>query len=330
MRDPRPTGYDQGMAADKTRVQLDQIRALRDEPTSARTLDALKAALAKQHSHVVAAAARHCQDFALRALGSDLARAYHRLAAGDARTDPGCVGKQALIEALSALDHPDPDPFLHAYAVVQWEKGWGPPTDSAANLRGHALMAMVGLNLEGTPERIALLLADKEPRARSAAARAALAWGDGSLARALLLLRVQAGEEDPEVLADCFEALIGAGATERVLGFLKGGDPVSEAAALALGTARVAEAVGALIRWCDLLYDPGARKVGLLSIGLTRAPAALDHLLDRLARGGKRGGREALDALAVFLPDPAARARIIEAARLAGLEDELPEEARGI
>ncbi len=321
-------GYDPAMAADKLRIQLDEISALRDDPSGARAIATLKNALAKHPSHVVAAAARHCADHGIRALCGDMARAYLRLAEGESKSDPGCVGKQALIEALSALDYPDHQPFEHAYSLVQWEKGWGPPTDSAANLRGHALMAMVGLNLDGTPERIGLLLADREPRARSAAARAAVAWGDGALARALLLLRVQAGEQDPEVLADCFEALIQVGGTDRVLGFLKGSGLASESAALALGSARVASAVPAMIRWCEGLIDSGTRKVALVSIGLTRCPEALDYLLNKLVRGGTRAGREALEALAVFLPDPAARVRVVEAARLAGLERELPDEAR--
>lgn len=314
------------MAVDKLRIQLDELRALRADPTSDRALVTLKAALAKYPSHAVAAAARHCADFGLRTLCPDLARAYFRLVEGEGKADPGCVGKQALIEALSALDHPDPDPFLHAVTVVQWEKGFGPPTDSAANLRGHALMGLVGLGLEGTPERIALCLADKEPRTRSHAARCAVSWGDSVLARALLLLRVTAGEDDPEVLADCFEGLIQAGGADRVVAQLKGGDMRSEAAALALGTARVESAVPAMIRWCDGLYDPSTRKVALVSIGLTRCPAALEYLLGRLVTAGPRGGREVLEALGVFLPDPAARGRIVEAARRAGLEREIPSE----
>jgi HEAT repeat protein len=202
---------------------------------------------------------------------------------------------------------------------VQLEKSWGPPVDTAVNLRGQGLMGLVNLGHPRTPELVAIRLADPEPRARSAAARCAVGWGDATLGRALLLLRIGAGEPDPEVLADCFDGLIRLAAADRVVGALTGEDQRSEAAALALGSARVAEAVPALIDWFSRLSEPSTRKVALVSIGLTRSPAALEFLLDRL-RDDRLTARAALDALAVFLPDPAARPRIVDAARKAGLE----------
>ncbi|MEZ4235594.1 MAG: hypothetical protein R3F59_05400 [Myxococcota bacterium] len=133
------------MGTDRLRRQLDEIRALRDDPASPEAVATLRKALAKAPSHAVAAAAKHVAEHGLRELGDELVRAWDRLAPGGVKADPGCAGKQALVEALSALDHPDPRPLVAAVETVQLEKGFGPPVDTAIGVRGHALMALVGL-----------------------------------------------------------------------------------------------------------------------------------------------------------------------------------------
>ncbi|MEQ1566154.1 MAG: hypothetical protein ABMA64_10990 [Myxococcota bacterium] len=312
------------MATDRLQAQLDQIRALRDDPTSPASTAALRAALAKHPSHVVALAARHVAEFGLRELVDDLVKAYARLAPGLAKTDAGCVGKVALVEALSALDHPDETPLLHAVHHVQLEKAWGPPVDTAAGLRGKALMALVGLGHPDTPLWIGEMLADPDPRARSAAAQCAAAWGDPVVGQALLRLRVRAGEVDGEVLADLFEAMLalgGAAAVDHVARQLVDDGVKSESAALALGSSRSERALPALVRWWTEV--PGARRVALVAIGLLRVPAALEFLLERVATDGRLDALDALKAMAAFVHDPKVVGRIREVARSAGLEGEL-------
>ncbi|MEZ4235593.1 MAG: hypothetical protein R3F59_05395 [Myxococcota bacterium] len=68
--------------------------------------------------------------------------------------------------------------------------------------------------------------------------------------------------------------------------------------------------------------DRAVRRVGLLALGLTCSGEALEFLLAQVRDGG-RTGEDALEALAVYLPDPAARARVEAAADEAGLP--LPE-----
>jgi hypothetical protein len=309
------------MATDRLQLQMEAIRSLRAEPASEAALAAVRVALAKHPCHVVALAARHAAEFELRTLGPDLVAAYERLAPGGAKSDPGCVGKLALVEALSALDHPDATPFLHAVAHVQLEKGWGPPTDTAGGLRGHALMGLVGVEYPDTPLLIADRLADPEPRCRAAAARCALAWGDRALGQALLRLRLRVGERDPDVLAELFAALLALGgspAADFVAGQLVGADVVSESAALALGSARVAGALPPLIAWWKRVDAGGGGRVALVAIGLLRSSPALEFLLARLATGDEA----AMPALEVYLPDPAAAARIRAVAAEAGVDFE--------
>jgi hypothetical protein len=99
--------------ADKLRQWLDEVRALQGDPRSPATVAALRQVLAKRPGAVVAPTAWHAAEHQLAELRPDLAAAYERLAGGGVKADPGCSGKLAVLEALSAFDHRDPDPFLH-------------------------------------------------------------------------------------------------------------------------------------------------------------------------------------------------------------------------
>jgi hypothetical protein len=303
---------------DRLATQLDEIRALAADPAGDAALGVLRGALAERSSHAVAAAARHIGRHEIAALGGAMADAYARIAPLQAKQDPGCAAKLALIEALSALDHPDPDPFVHGMRHVQLEPSFGPPVDTAVSLRGASLMALVGLSHPDAPVWIGEMLADPEPRCRSAAARCAAAWRDPVLGQALLRLRVLAGEEEPEVLADCFEALVsldGTDAVEWVCGKLQGDDVVSESAALALGAGRIEAALPRLVGFWSAARTADTRRVALVAIGLLRTDAALAHLLEVVETGSGEDAAHALEAASVFRHDPAAAERIAAAER---------------
>lgn len=309
--------------SDRLQKALSDIRALDPSPVPA-TLDALRDALASKTCHVVAAAAAFVEAHELTALTADLAAAWPRFVADPVKRDPNCTAKLALIRALSALDAPDPDPFLGAVATVQLEPSWGPPVDTAVQLRCVALMALVGLSHPDFPLLAAELLSDPDPHCRGAAAQCLAAWKDAVWGQALIRLRLQSGESDPDVLTDCFEAILslgGAAAVETVARELAGDDPRSAAAALALGTSRMGSALQPLQRWWAVAIRADHRRIGLIAIGLLRNDDALAFLIRVLTgrEGARRDADDALEALAVYAHDPRAAIRIAEAAEEVGL-----------
>ncbi len=112
------------------------------------------------------------------------------------------------------------------------------------------------------------LLADEEKPARVAAAQALGATG-AAAAIPLLRFKVHAGDSEPEVIAECFNALIGMAPADSipfVAGFLtppprqKGDDAIQEAATLALGESRRPEALAPLKDFCEKPSPAPCRK----------------------------------------------------------------------
>jgi len=85
------------------------------------------------------------------------------------------------------------------------------------------------------------LLADKEWQARAGAVRAIAAEGSDA-ASLLVRLKILTGDREPEVMADCFNAILlldGGDAMPIVTSFAESREPeIREAALLALGTSR--------------------------------------------------------------------------------------------
>jgi len=163
---------------------------------------------------------------------------------------------------------------------------------------------------------LADLLADPERTTRVAAAQA---LGDAGRpdATALLRFKVRAGDEEPAVLAACFESLF-ALAREASYGFvvrlLAAHDERAEVAALALGGARLAQAFDALTAWCIGCAPEQRHRIGYLALALLRAPAATDYLIDAIRTHGRVDAVAAARALATFKDDATLVAQIRAAA----------------
>lgn len=305
---------------DPLQERLDAVRALGADPTRPEARAELRRLLKQRTSHVVAAAANLVAEHRLEGFDDLLVAAYEHFEQDPVRRDPSCGAKAAIVRALGALGSHRDDVFRRAVRCVQLEPSWGPPVDTAAALRGHAAMALVATGAPDVPVLLAELLADPLPVCRSAAVHALAAWGDPVLLEALLRLRLRLhgpkGEpEELDVVTDGFEALLGLGGEEArafVLGHLEGA--YAEAAALALGTARVAPALPVLVDWWERTLDPALRRVALVSIGLLRTAEAVDFLLERVRTDAEGPASDAVEALAVVAHDPAVRARIVEAA----------------
>lgn len=241
----------------RTRRKLEDVlaalRQVRDDPTSEASLRELRGALADRRSHAVAKAAALIGELEVADLVSEMLAAFDRFMAVPG-ADPGCAAKTGIAEALGRLGYDDPKIFLRGVRHVQWEPVYGGHVDTAAGLRGACGRGLVRMGYRDALTELAHLLADPQAPVRAAAARALADRGLDD-ATPLLRLRVLAGEREPSVLSECFAALLGLSPAKSlpfVSGFLDAADAeMAEAAALALGGARLPEALPILRSWAE-------------------------------------------------------------------------------
>jgi hypothetical protein len=296
------------------------LRALAEaarRPPDAATLGLLRDSLAHRSNHVVARAARAAREADLGELAGDLARAFPRFLDDPIRRDPGCVAKTGIVAALLAFGAPCPDVYLAGARHVQREPAFGPPIDTAAELRGLSALALV---TTGHPAALAVcvdLLVDPEGDARAGALRAlaASARPDAALVARLFALR---GEAEPGVLAEAFASLIALAPEEASVAFVAGrlaapGADTARAAAAALGEARRPDAVQALRARLPAEDRPEVRQALLLALATSRQQDAFDLLVDLVAGGAPADSAAALDALRLYPHDEGLQRRVQEA-----------------
>ncbi len=289
-------GFEQQLAA--VRAALDDKRA---KPSAA----LLAKTLAGNSGHLIGMIADEL-DEGDRVLCSALPDAFVRLLDDPVKRDAGCRGKVAIAKALDRIELREDAVFLAGVRHVQREPVWGGSVDTAAELRGLCGMALVHMRHERAMVECALLLADPELRARSAAARALAASGDRMVAEPLLRLRIAIGEAEPEVTGELFAALlelVGSAAIADVAGYMRHRDAaLAEAAALALGSSRLPGAFEAL-REAEDAFVGASRRTRLLAIALLRDDAAWSWLLERVEEGARPEAEDAARALATFRHD---------------------------
>lgn len=254
-----------------------------------------------------------------------LPAAFERLMHDAGERDPQCRGKTAIAKALRRAEarvEGVEEVFLAGVRHVQHEPVWGGKVDSAAELRGVCLMALVEAWHPRAMVEAAQLLADPQAAARMAAARALGCSGRVEVAEPLLRLRVAAGESDAEVLGECFAGLLQLApqpSLAYVAGFLGGTDEVvAEAAALALGGSRLSGALAPLMEQSRGFQGRGRRRVVLLAIALLRAEAGWTYLLELVEQGPLPTAVEALEALSAFAHDERLRERVLAAVERRG------------
>jgi HEAT repeat protein len=250
-----------------------------------------------------------------RALLERLPAAFERLMHDPVQRDPACRGKAAIAKALRRAEAQGDEVFLRGVRYVQNEPVWGGKVDTAAELRGVCLMALIEGHHPRAMVEAAHLLADPQVAARTAAARALGCSGQAEVAEPLLRLRVQAGEEDAEVLGECLHALLQLAprpSLDYVAGFLGGTDEIAaEAAALALGESRLPGALPPLLQQAGRSVGKGRRRVVLLAIALLRAEEGWAYLVQLVEQGPPSAAAEALEALAAFRHDERLRERVL-------------------
>jgi HEAT repeat protein len=301
---------------------LAALATVREDPESAASLEALRAALAGRSAAAVARAARLAGELELAVLASDLVTAFERIFGGGI-ADPGCTAKTAIADALYRLGHDAAGVFLRGVRHVQMEPVFGGRVDTAVDLRGACALGLVRIGYRDALLELADLLADREPPARISAARA-LAYRGGHDAVPLLRLRVLAGDE-PAVIGECLAALLrlsGRGALPFAAGFLGHGNPeVAEAAALALGASRLEEAFADLRDWAERALSPVLRRTGLVALAMLRRDAALEYLFGLVETAAPATAAQAVEALGMYKGEQALEDRLRAAA---GVRKERP------
>jgi hypothetical protein len=279
---------------------LQALRRVRQAPEAEESLRELRAVLGGEGSHAVARAATLVGELGLGTLVPDLIAAFPRFFEDPLRTDPGCAAKVAIVEALRRLEQDERVLYRRAAAHVQMEPVFGGRVDTAVDLRGAAALALAESAGADVLVDLAHLLADPEAPVRVSTARAVSVHGrDGGIP--LLHLKALAGDPEPRVVSECLLALLRldpAGALPFVASFFERGDAAAEAAAIALGESRRAEALPLLRGFLDHASRRGLARVLLLAIATLRRDEAVD-LLFSLAKDEPRPlAREALSALA--------------------------------
>jgi HEAT repeat protein len=282
-------------------AKLDRLRTLATEPVSPERLEVLRKSLADPSNLVVATAAGVIGDRGIRELSADLVAAFDRLMIEPEECDKQCRGKIALVEALNKLEYDEPEIFLRGIVHVQ-EPGWGQEKgqDAAGPLRAHCAFALARINPPDLLLHLTDLLLDSDKRARVGAARAL--GGSGSLA-AMPLLRFKARlpDKEPEVIGECFSALLALAPAESlsfVSSFLSSaGADVQEAAIFALAEIRRPETF-AILKDFWPRTPPGLEDMVLLAIAMLRLPPALDFLIDLVAKKDPHSSA-AVSALAI-------------------------------
>ena len=193
------------MPKEKVEDAISRVHALLQAPETAAMTEALRSALASKTNLIAAKAASVIEQRKATTLTDELISAYTRFREGSG--DKGCVAKAAIASALYELGASAESVYLHGVEHVQKEASWGPPVDAAAPLRGTCALALVRIGHREALGRAADLLGDPEVQCRIYAARA-LAYAGHDHAALPIRTKIRIGDDDPEVLAECYIALL--------------------------------------------------------------------------------------------------------------------------
>src|SRR5580658_6350346 len=287
----------------KAQAALDVLNALHPITPRSALIEALKKALAERHFMVVARAATLSGEKLLHELIPELKSAYARLVHDPVKRDPLCKAKNAITRALVTLECVDVGFYQAGILYRQLEPVWGGRADTATDIRSCCAMGLAASGHLRAVAELTGLLADPEAEVRCGAVRA-IACGNPFEAEAVLRLKVHVGDSEPQVIGECFGALL-AIAPEYSLPFVAAylhekDEALQEYAALALGESRRPEALQ-LLRdaWADIVTTEG-RGALIRAAALHRSEAAFEWLLEIIASGTPTLAAVAVEALSVY------------------------------
>jgi hypothetical protein len=287
--------------SDPIEKALDAISELRHESSAERVTAELRKHLGNRSNLVVAKAAKLTGEMRLAGLIPELVAAFERFMADAAKLDKRCAAATEIVTALYEMDYVEPEVFLRGLHHVQMEGSFGPPVDAAAALRGISAQGLLRTQHPRAMTEAVSLLVDKEPPARLGAVHG-FGTNGGDAGMLLLRLKVLTGDKEPEVLRECFSALLGdpEQSLAFVAGYLEDEEEVAEAAAWALGESRLPSAFAALQeKWERTAYE-SLRKVLAAAMAASRLPVAIEFLCGQVREGSTQAALAVIEGLAPY------------------------------
>ncbi len=279
---------------------------------------AMAKALAAKSNLVIAKAVRAAAGAQWIEMAEEMVLAFDRLIKKGTATDKGCTAMTAIARALVQFDYDVPALFLRGMRHVQMEPVWRGSEDTAVELRSVCAMGLANSSWPDKLRELVSLMVDTEWVARVGAIRALAAIGSEP-ASLLLRFKMLTGDKEPEVMSECFTAVVGIEGAEGVRLVTRfagsGNVEVREAAILALGASRRADAVEWLTSEFASTADPSFRKCILLALSTSYTEGAIRFLLDLVRNGSVATANHAMAALAIHAHDQALRAQTEQAAR---------------
>jgi len=292
---------------------LERLSALKSASTDPVLLEELRVFLPNRSNLVVAKAAKIAGQRRLAELLPDLVAAFHKLMADAPRLDKRCAALTEIVTALYEMDYREQDVYRAGLRHVQREASFGPPVDAAAHLRGLSALGLVRTNYRDALAEVVALLVDPEPPARIGGVRA-LATNGGEAGLLALRLKILTGDNEPDVLSECFAGLLAVPSESAIAFVAPYADDedaaVAEAAILALGSARSAKAIHVLKEKWERTPRGPLKKVMLLALSTSRNEDALNFLLGLLESAPASAAAEVLSALSSQRPSDSIRAAI--------------------
>jgi HEAT repeat protein len=308
------------LASKRLEERIEQLRHLRNAPSSPGLEPTLRKAVADRSNLVIAEAAKTIAVLHLSEMIPDLLQAFDKLFEDPVKTDPKCWAKTAIVKTLTQLDYSESRPFLRGLHHVQMEPVYkGLQEDCAPQLRANCVLALVqcaDLTRLDVLRHLVDAMTEPADPVRVEAVRAIHQLG-GDESVLLLRLKARLGDSSPLIIGHVFDALLDLEhdrAVPFVSEYLKSKDEeLRDEAALALGSSRLTSALGVLISaWNEF---PGEEFGGVLlrAVSASRLSEAIQFLLDVLRTGTVRQSAAALEALKVHEHSPEIQALIKEA-----------------
>ena len=288
----------------KTEVKIEALRQCIEHGPKDQAQACLKKALQEKSNFLVAKAAEWSAEQLAYDLIGDLTAAFERFMHDALSTDKTCAAKRAIIRALYDLEYDNAAFFRKHLTYRQMEPVWGGSVDTAVDLRCTCALGLVASSDPRAVLSIVELLHDAEYQARLGAIKA-IELIQPFHAEIVLRHKILHGDDEPEVIAQCFSSLVKAAAEESqdfISRFLTcDDDMLRESAALALGESRLDEALDILIAASDNLFnlDPLVPSF-YRAIALQRKDKAYDYLLDIIANSSADQAGYAIAALALY------------------------------
>ncbi|MEM9164089.1 MAG: HEAT repeat domain-containing protein [Cyanobacteria bacterium P01_F01_bin.4] len=281
------------------------IKAVRDQlsPPTEEAIVTLQQVLTSKQPVAIAQVAKLVLNHHLTQLIPELAIQFERMLTKGASTDPNCIAKKAIANTLYQLEYPETELFLSGIHHIQMEPVWGKSVDTAPGVRAICALGLVRVNYRNVMIELADLLADPEIEARVGAARA-IAYSENPQGVPLLRLKLHLGDPEPQVLSECFIALLQLAPQHSfplVATFLDSSDPaVCELAAFALGEARIAEAFQAIKQAWQQTRALELRQSFLVAIATLRTDEAIQFLAGLIEKNKLADANDALIALSIY------------------------------